>query len=160
MSFQFSVLFASRIVPILLLVLLPIVHWSGGHGPKVYLFDLAQDHKLITSEYYNHWVWAAAFVLPVTSALLIAFTVAGTNLKSHRAVKWDIAVLLLSTWAVFIIVLPQAVSFGTDAKPLSFDEHPNWTVYMAIAMPLGVSVLHNIFVYNQCTARLREQFSR
>jgi len=102
----------------------------------VHVFDLAEDHKLITTPHYDTYVWASAFVLPLTISMAVGS--AGLSLISKSFEQCcDVFTVLLSTWSIFLLVAPQAESFGTDSEPMSFDTEPSWGVYMAMIGPLS-----------------------
>lgn len=107
-----------------LLYLFPIASFPTTFSKSVYAFHLPSEHNLITYSEYNVFVWYSAALLPSMALTL--------SLIRHT---WGVFFLLLTTFLIFLIVHPQAFSFGSDSMPMAFDTRPNWSVYMATYMP-------------------------
>jgi len=111
------------------LYIFPIASFPSTYSKSVHAFHLPSEHKLITYSEYTAYVWISAALLP-----FMAVTLATLRHLYH------VFFVLFVSYAVFLLVYPQAFSFGTDADPVAFDTHPNWSVYMAVYVPPGAAL--------------------
>tara|TARA_B100000405_G_C16576375_1_gene371450 strand:- start:313 stop:774 length:462 start_codon:yes stop_codon:yes gene_type:complete len=109
-----------------LLCIFPIASFPTSYSKSVHAFQLPKEHALITYPEYYEYVWVTAALFPVMAMALASV--------QHAVVNGY--VIMAVSYMTFIIVYPQAFSFGTDAKPLNFDTRPSWSVYMAVYLPL------------------------
>ena len=108
------------------LYVFPCVSFPSTYPKTVHVLELPDEHQLITTPEHYVYVWITAALLPVMALAL--------STVRHF---YNVFVVLLVSYLVFLVVYPQAYSFGTDAKPMAFETAPNWSVYIATYMPMG-----------------------
>lgn len=116
------------------------------YSKHVSLFELADEHQLITSTDYDRYVRWGTFLLPIAFCTSVAFPMMISTVSSNvLANKARQALSLVTAAAVMLvclsILLPLCPAFGTDSRPLSFDVDGTPAFYLASVSPTVIALI-------------------
>lgn len=133
-----------RAIVTFVFVTFAIVRFPPSYDKKIYLFDLHNEHLQVSHPSHDTRVKWMAALLPISLSLLLCMPCrgnefkAGSSPRSRNPLLQVTDVIFSSIWVfvLLFVVMPLTSEFGTDSKPMNFDTHPSWSLYMAMLGPI------------------------